>query len=86
MDSQILVQIDRIEKKISALYSRYGGNVSRSIVVLMMYGRCMGKSIIFSVFFFSFFYHATEFLPDFSSVLLYGCQNCKVHYAEDIIS
>ena len=22
----------------------------------------------------------------FSSVLLYGCQNCKVHYSEDIIS
>ena len=50
--------------------------------VWQMYGKV---DYFFSVFF-SFFYHATEFLPDFSSVLLYGCQNCKVHYSEDIIS
>ena len=37
MDSQILVQTDRIEKKISALYPGYGGYVSGSIVVLMSY-------------------------------------------------
>ena len=35
VDSQILVQTDRIEKKISALYPGYGGYVSGSIVVLM---------------------------------------------------
>ena len=35
VDSQILVQTDRTEKKISSLYTRYGGYVSGSIVVLM---------------------------------------------------
>ena len=33
-----------------------------------------------------FFHHATDFRHDFSSVLLYGCQNCKVRNSEDIIS
>ena len=39
VDSQILVQTDRIEKKISALYPGYGGYVSGSIVVLMFSGQ-----------------------------------------------
>ena len=54
------------------------------------YGRCMAdiweSRLFFQCFFFSFSHHATDFLPDFSSVLLYGCQNCKVHCAQDIIS
>ena len=41
MDSQILVQTDRIEKKISALYPGYGGYVSGSIVVLMNLASCI---------------------------------------------
>ena len=32
-----MVQTERIEKKISSLYTRYGGYVSGSIVVLMSY-------------------------------------------------
>ena len=53
------------------------------------YGRCMAdvwESPLFFIVIFAFFHHATDFLPDFSSVLLYGCQNCKVYYSEDIIS
>ena len=49
--------------------------------VWQMYGKV---DYFFSVFF-SFFYHATEFLPDFSSEVPYVSVNCKVHYPGDII-
>ena len=61
--------------------------------VWQMYRHLYGKVDYFFSVFFSFFHHAADFLDDFSSVLhvrtavlLYGCQNCKVHYSQDIIS
>ena len=33
-----------------------------------------------------FMHHANDVQPDFSNVLLNLCQNCKMHFVEDVIS